>query len=208
LVNKKRIYRLYKEEKLSLRIKRKKRTSSSVRVPLTQASTANERWSMDFVHDTLAGGKKFRVLTIMDLYTRECLATYVDFSIKAPQVGMVLESLKIEGRKPKAITVDNGSEFSSKEIDYWAHKNGVLLDFITPGKPTENGFIESFNGRLRDECLNASLFYTLQEADKVINEWRQDYNQFRPHGSLGGLAPCEFWDQQKNEVTTQTFSTG
>lgn len=186
-------------------MKRKKKIRSAARVPLPDATAPDERWSMDFVHDTLARGKRYRVLTIIDLYTRESVATHVDFSIKAPQVVDVLDALRRQGRTPKAITVDNGSEFTSKELDAWAHIVGVSLDFIRPGKPTENGYIESFNGRLRDECLNASLFFSLADAKRLINEWRHDYNQFRPHSALRGLAPCQFWEQQTNRSDASNF---
>jgi putative transposase len=205
-VNKKRVYRLYKEEGLELRMKKKKqRIASAARVPLRKPGAPDERWSMDFVHDKLAGGRRFRVLTIIDLYTRESLATHVDFSIKAPQVVAVLDALRRNGRTPGAITVDNGSEFVSKELDAWAYVVGVSLDFIRPGKPTENGYIESFNGRLRDECLNASLFFTIADAKELINRWRHDYNQFRPHSALRGLAPCQFWEMENNRDCTSDF---
>lgn len=205
-VNHKRIHRLYREEGLQLRLKtKKKKRVTAPRVPLTKATQPDERWAMDFVHDRLVGGKSYRVLTIIDLYTRESLATYANFSIRAPRVVEVLEELRQKGRVPKSITTDNGSEFISKELDTWAYLKGIALDFITPGKPTENGYIESFNGRLRDECLNMSLFFSLADARRNIAQWRRDYNQFRPHSSLGGLAPCEFWEKEKQMESSQNF---
>jgi putative transposase len=188
-----------------LRIRRKKKLVSAARVPLKEASRPDERWSMDFVHDRLIGGRQFRVLTVIDLYTRESLALHVDFSIKGAQVVSVLEALRQRQRVPSAITVDHGSEFISKELDLWAHLTGVSLDFIRPGKPTENAYIESFNGRLRDECLNTALFFSLADARRCIAKWQDDYNQFRPHSSLGGLSPCEFWDREKQGGNAEIF---
>ena len=206
-VNKKRIYRLYTEEKLQVRVKkRKRRNVSASRVPPQMPTQPNEHWSMDFMADTLAGGKRYRVLTLVDLYTRECLVLEANFSLRAPDVVQALSALKKQGRCPKTITVDNGSEFSSKELDTWAYINGVKLDFIRPGKPVENAYIESFNGRVRDECLNANLSFSLAEARKVLSRWKTDYNWVRPHGSHGGLSPGEFAKQQQKGLPTAGFS--
>ena len=142
--------------------------------------------------DTLVNGRRVRVLTVVDLYSRACVLLAADFSLKAPKVVAALEQLCREGRRPHAITVDNGSEFVSKDMEIWTYLRQVKLDFIRPGKPVENAYIESFNGKLRDECLNAHLFFSLADARRTLALWREDYNTHRPHLSLGGLAPSEF----------------
>jgi putative transposase len=147
---------------------------------------------MDFVADTLDDGRRFRALTVVDLFTRECLAIEADFSLPGRRVTAVLDRLATTRTLPKFITVDNGTEFISKEMDSWAYHRGVQLDFIRPGRPVENAHIESFNGRLRDECLNAELFLTLEDARQKLAEWKSDYNKDRPHSSLGGRSPLEF----------------
>ena len=147
---------------------------------------------MDFVMDTVSGGRRIRVLAVVDDFTRECLAVEVDSSIGGARVARVLDRL-IEFRgKPEGITMDNGPEFAGRALDAWAYRNKVRLDFIRPGKPIENAYIESFNGRLRDECLNGNEFLSLREAQNIIESWREDYNDKRPHGSLGHLTPTEF----------------
>lgn len=167
-VNRKRVYRLYREEGLQVRTKkRKKKIVTQVRTPQSEATRQDERWSMDFVSDQLVGGRRFRVLTLIDLYSRECLALRAGFSLKGGDVADVMDGLKRNGRKPKTITVDNGSEFASKELDTWSYLNDVKLDFIRPGKPVENCYIESFNGKLRDECLNMNLFFTLAQVEQT-----------------------------------------
>lgn len=190
-VNKKRIYRLYSEEGLQVRTKRRKKYASHQRVPAAKPASRNERWSMDFVADTLVGGRRFRVLTLVDLYSRECLALRAGRSLRGAEVVEELNRLSVAGRKPSMITVDNGSEFTSKELESWCYLNDVKLDFIRPGKPVENCFVESFNGRLREECLNANLFFTIAQVEKILAVWMEDYNNFRPHGSLGGIPPSE-----------------
>lgn len=191
-MNHKKLHRIYKEERLQLHIRRRKKLAVVPRVPLPKASIQDERWSMDFVFDQLAGGKRYRVLTLVDLYSRECLALHAGFSLRGADVVSVLATLKDLGRKPKSITVDNGSEFISKDLELWAYTNSVLLDFIRPGKPVENGYIESFNGKLRDECLNMHLFFSLTDAEKRLAMWKEEYNTQRPHASLGGIPPSEF----------------
>ena len=186
LVNRKRIYRLYLEEGLQLRRRRRKRFAVHLRVPLPKASRRDERWAMDFMHDQLAGGKRYRVFTLVDLHTRECLALKADFSLTAADVVAALESLRLRGRKPGAITVDNGSEFSSRLLEGWAFNQGVKLDFIKPGKPVENAYIESFNGQIRYECLNASVLFSLALSPKELVHWQEDYNAARTHGSQWG----------------------
>ena len=206
-VNRKRIYRLYLEEGLQLRTRKRKRYAVHPRVPLTKPTRRDERWSMDLMHDQLAGGKRYRILTLVDLHTRECLVLRANFSLKASDVVEALEQLRLQGRKPGAITVDNGSEFSSKLLEAWAFSNGVKLDFIRPGKPVENAYIESFNGRLRDECLNVNLFFSLALAREELMKWKEDYNNVRPHGGLGGIPPREFSDRLTCEVQTPELST-
>ena len=153
----------------------------------------NERWSMDFMSDQLSTtGRRFRILNIVDDFSREALACEVDFSLPGVRVVQALDLLKVDRALPRAIVIDNGTEFCGKAVDQWAHENGVKLDFIRPGKPNENAFIESFNGKLRDECLNENWFNSLEDARRTIEEWRNDYNRNRPHSSLGGLSPEEF----------------
>ena len=169
--------------------KRKKKIATQVRAPQSEATRRDERWSMDFISDQLVGGRRFRVLTLVDLYSRECLALRTGFSLKGGDVAAVLDQLKRNGRKPKTITVDNGSEFTSKELDTWSYLNEVKLDFIRPGKPVENCYMESFNGKLRDECLNMNLFFTLAQVEQTVADRRHDYNHLKPHRSLGGVPP-------------------
>lgn len=185
-----RIY--YRVLKLSLRRRPRKKFRSAPRVPLPAPVRANQCWTMDFVHDMLSNGRKFKNLNVVDEYTRECLAIETDTSIGGIRVVRVLEMLCDLRGRPEAIRLDNGPEFTSRAMDDWAHKNGVKLDFIAPGKPTQNAFIESFNGKFRNECLNENWFDTLGEARDVIEAWREEYNGFRPHSSLGDLTPLEF----------------
>jgi putative transposase len=152
---------------------------------------------MDFVHDQLTSGRKFRVLTVIDKWHRQCVALEADFSLTGKSVVNAMNGIARERNLPYAITVDHGTEFTSKTLDEWCYLRGVKLDFIRPGKPTENGFIESFNGRLRDECLNVTEFATLDQVRDVLTAWRDDYNHRRPHGSLGNLTPSEF--EQKGQ---------
>jgi len=153
---------------------------------------ANERWSMDFVRDTLGDGRAFRSLTIVDDCTRESPAIEVDFSLPGERVVAVLDRLALTWGKPKAIVCDNGPEFASEALDEWAYRNDVTLDFIDPGKPTQNAFIESFNGTFREECLNESWFVSLADAQQTIEAWRVEYNTERPHSKLRDRTPREF----------------
>ena len=193
-VNHKRVHRLYKLENLNLRIKRPRRSrADSHRQDREPATSLHECWSMDFVADQLFDGKKFRTLNIVDNYSRKCIDIYVDQGIKGDQVVEVLESIRIKKRiVPKRIRVDNGSEFISKALDKWAYDNSVIMDFSRPGKPTDNAYIESFNGSFRDECLNTNWFLSMEDAKEKIKNWRNEYNSFRPHSSLSGLTPNEF----------------
>ena len=187
-----RVYRIYREEGLQVRTKRRKKTVSRRRGLLPRARGLNKIWSMDFVHDELANQRKIRMLTIVDHFSRESVAIEVDHGLRAPDVIRCLSRLKITRGLPKIISVDNGSEFSGKELDRFAYENGLHLHFIRPGKPTENAYIESFNGRHRDECLNANTFYSIEDAKDIIERWREDYNNWRPHSSLGDLSPMEY----------------
>lgn len=190
-VNRKRVYRVYREEGLAVRQRKRKRVAA-IRVPLVLPTRPDELWTMDFTQDALASGRKFRTLNLMDGYTREALAIEVDTSLPGARVVRVLQRLQELGRAPERIQVDNGSEFVSRVVDQWAYAQGVALHFIRPGKPTDNGYIESFNGKFRDECLNQFWFVNLLEAQERIEAWRQDYNQERPHSSLGYQTPLEF----------------
>lgn len=191
-VNHKRIYRLYCEEGLKLRKRRRRARAQVERVPLSLPTKADERYSMDFMRDTLADGRVFRTLNIVDDYTRECLAIEVDTSLPGARVVRVLERLAANGRRPLHIVVDKGPEFASKTVDQWAARHGVHLRFIDPGKPMQNAYIESFNGKFRDECLSQHWFVSLEEARSVSEEWRVDYNERRPHRSLQHQTPAEF----------------
>jgi putative transposase len=193
-VNHKRVYRLYRESGLKV-IKRggRKRALGS-RLPIASLSMPNERWSLDFVSDALADGRRIRILTIVDDFTRECLKMVVDTSLSGKRVTRELSSLISVKGTPKAIVSDNGTEFTSNAVLKWSHDTGVNWQYIQPGKPMQNGYIESFNGKLRDECLNESWFLSLTEAKEIIERWRHDYNQLRPHTSLKGLSPQRFLD--------------
>jgi len=197
-INHKRIYRLYVELGLQLRMKKKKKRASKSRLTLLKPTQANERWGMDFVSDCFDNGRRFRILTIVDLFTRECPVILAGISLTAEKVVACLEQLRVRGLLPQAITVDNGPEFISKKLDSWSYYYGVKMDFIRPGKPVDNAFIESFNGRIRDECLNTHIFYSLEDAREKIESWRLDYNNVRPHSSLGNLSPSEFAVHHKN----------
>jgi putative transposase len=193
VVNSKRVYRIYVEEKLVVRRRlRRRRICAQARVVLAPPSRPNETWTMDFLHDALATGRKVRTLSIEDAYTREMLTIEVDTSLPALRVVRVLERLRRERGLPERIVIDHGTEFTSKVLDQWAYAQKVRLHFITPGRPMENGYIESFHGRFREECLNEHWFLTLNDARETIEAWRLDYNQVRPHSSLGYLTPEEF----------------
>jgi putative transposase len=191
-VNKKRTYRIYREEGLSVRTKARKKRGSHLRVVPAAATAPNERWAMDFVHDQLMSGGRFRALTVVDTFTRQCPLIAVDTTFTGKKVAAALDELAADRGYPRTITVDNGTEFYSKEMDAWAYRHGVRLDFIRPGKPVENGCIESFNGRLRDELLNTELFLDINDARRKIEVWRRDYNGNRPHSALCDMTPDEF----------------
>jgi len=191
-VNHKRVYRLYREEGLQVRRRRRRKRAARPRRTLEMPAAPSQRWSMDFVHDELASGRRLRCLTVVDDFTREAVAIHVAHSIPGEHVAQVLDRAGGERGLPAAIVCDNGPEFTGRYLDQWAHERGIELSFIRPGKPVENAFAESFNGTFREECLNEHWFLTLQEARREIEEWRGDYNEVRPHSSLGKLAPSEF----------------
>jgi len=189
-VNHKRVYRIYREEGLSIRTKRPKRhVSGARRVHRDKADYLNKSWSMDFMADGLYNGRRFRVLTIVDNFSRESLGILVDQKIRGEHVAGFLDSIVQRRGLPKSIYVDNGPEFVSKALDKWAYEKKVTLDFSRPGKPTDNAYIESFNGTLRDECLNTHWFLSLEDAKLKIEQWRKNYNNFRPHSSIGNVPP-------------------
>ena len=190
--NHKRVYRLYREEGLAMRIRQRRRIRWSGAVVKPVASQPNQRWSMDFVSDCVSSGKVIRMLTIVDDCTRECPAIEVDTSLGELRVRRVLDRIASERGLPEAIVLDNGPEFRGRALAAWSEEREVRLEFIQPGKPVQNAYVESFNGRLRDECLNANWFTSLSDARRKIETWRQDYNQQRPHSSLDYLPPAEF----------------
>lgn len=192
-VNTKRIYRLYDEENLKVRSVERKKIARRQRVPQGNAVRPNDCWSADFVSDKLADGRSIRILTVVDQFTRECVWLEADRSMNGPKVVTALSKAIAErGAAPRSITLDNGSEFAGRAMEAWAMHLGVQLCFIRPGRPVENGFIESFNGRLRDECLNVEWFPTLSEAQRRLALWREHYNHQRPHSALDDRAPAVF----------------
>jgi putative transposase len=195
-VNAKRVYRLYRELGLQLRNKTpKRRVRAKLRNDRCSATRSNETWAMDFVHDQLATGRKLRVLTILDIFSRFSPALEPRFNFSGADVVRVLEEVCKEVGFPAAIRVDQGSEFVSRDLDLWAYQRGVTLDFSRPGKPTDNAFIESFNGKFRAECLNAHWFMTLDDARRKCEAWRRDYNEERPHSAIGNKVPIELVDR-------------
>ena len=198
--NHKRTYRIYKEEGLNLRSKRPRRNKTAAHRQQRPLLTGpHQCWSMDFVSDQLFDGRRFRALTLVDNYSRECLEIEVGQNLKGIDVVAVMERIKVvRGVVPQRIQCDNGSEFISKALDKWAYDNQVTLDFSRPGKPTDNPFIESFNGSFRDECLNVNWFLSLEDAKEKIRLFKEEYNSFRPHSSLSGLTPSEVVQQHSH----------
>lgn len=190
--NAKRIYRIYREEGLQVRQRRKRKTAKWRGERPQAAGGLNQRWSMDFMSDQLADGRKMRTFNVVDDFSRECLAIEVDTSLCGARVARVLDRLVAERGRPARIVLDNGPEFTGRELDRWAYEHEVELAFIQPGKPIQNAFVESFNGTMRNECLNEHWFLTLADARSIIENWRIDYNLNRPHSSLGGMTPSEF----------------
>jgi putative transposase len=190
--NHKRSERIYRQEKLALRIRRRKKLASQGRIEISKAGRANELWAMDFLHDVLYNGRKLRFLPIIDTYTKECFRIEVDTSIGGKRVCTVLSQIAAVRGLPENIVVDNGPEFISNALDAWAYERGVKLHFIRPGKPVDNAYMESFNGKFRDECLNLHWFMSVGHARAIAEDHRLDYNNERPHSSLGDLTPAEF----------------
>jgi putative transposase len=195
VINHKRTERLYQQENLAIRTKPRKKLPVTLRLPLPVPAQINDQWALDFVHDRTAGGRSFRCLSILDIYARECLTIHVDTSIPGKVVTDVLDRLIEMRGKPQSLITDNGPEFTAKAFLFWAEKHQIHLIHINPGKPMENGFIESFQGKFRDECLNLHWFSSLADARQKIETWRHEYNTERPHSSLGDLTPYEFKEQ-------------
>jgi len=201
-VNHKRVYRIYGEEGLNLRRRRPRRhVSGSRRMDRPTAECPNACWSMDFVCDSLFNGRRFRALTIVDNFSRECPAIEVGQSITGQNVVAVMDRLIQDRGVPDRIQCDNGSEFISRVLDKWAYENGVIIDFSRHGKPMDNAMIESFNGSFRDECLNVNWFLSIEDAQEKIEKWRTEYNEFRPHSSLGDMTPRQYAEQYKSQKT-------
>lgn len=192
-MNTKRIYRIYTEEGLQVRTKQRKRIARRQRLPAPIAARPNQCWAMDFVSDRLADGRSFRIFTVVDQFTRECISLEPDRFMSGQKVaGWLTLAIAERGIAPDSITADNGSEFAGRILEAWAMQHGIHLSFIRPGRPTENGFIESFNGRLRDECLNVNWFTSFADARVKLACWREQYNRHRPHSSLSDRTPLEF----------------
>ena len=191
-INRKRVYRLYRLDGLAVRRQKRKRAARVPRGIVSQLWRRGEAWAMDFMQDTLANGRRFRTLNILDTVTRECLRIEVDTSLPGKRVVRVLDQLVERHGTPTQITVDNGPEFTGEVLDAWAYRHGVALDFIDPGKPMQNGHQESFNGKFRDECLNLHWFVSLDDARRIIAQWEEEYNTTRPHSALGNQTPAVY----------------
>ena len=191
-VNHKKLFRIYREEALAVRQRRSRKRALGTRRPILVPNRPNQRWSLDFVSDALSDGQRFRVLCVVDDCTREALATIVDRSLSGARMLRELDTVIRQRGKPKMIVSDNGTEMTSHAVLGWCQDTGVEWHYIAPGKPTQNAFVESFNGRFRDECLNENLFCNLAEARNIIESWRKDYNTIRPHTSLSGIAPADY----------------
>lgn len=191
-VNRKRVQRIYREEKLMVRRRGGRKRAMGTRRPLEVPLVANQRWSLDFVSDQMTDGRRFRILTVIDNCTRECLGLVADTSLSGRRVARELDTIILRRGRPETIISDNGTEYTSNAILAWADDTGVSWHYIAPGKPQQNGFNESFNGRLRDELLNETLFRSLPHARIVLEAWRRDYNETRPHSKLGWLTPTAY----------------
>jgi len=191
-MNQKKLRRLYREEKLQVRKRGGRKRALGTRKPMVLPNRANERWSLDFVSDAFTDGRRFRVLAVVDDYSRECLALVADTSLSGLRLTRELDAVMKQRGKPRTIVSDNGTEMTSMAVLKWCQNTGVEWHYIAPGKPQQNGFIESFNGSFRDECLNETLFSSLSQARDQITDWKEDYNSQRPHSSLGNITPNEF----------------
>jgi putative transposase len=198
-LNHKKLFRLYREEKLTVRRRGGRKRALGTRTPMTLPQGLNQRWSLDFVSDVLADGRRFRVLVIVDDFTRECLALVADTSLSGRRVVRELDSIIERRRQPLMIVSDNGTELTSHAILRWQQERGVEWHYIAPGKPIQNAFVESLNGRFRDECLNEHVFQGLPAVRRIVEAWRIDYNLHRPHTSLGGLTPNEFATRSRQD---------
>ncbi len=198
-INWKKLYRLYKEERLTVRKRGGRKRALGTRAPMAIAQGPNQRWSLDFVSDTLVDGRRFRILCVIDDFSRECLAAVVDNSLSGHRVARELDLITEQRGRPCMVVSDNGTELTSNAILGWQQDTGVEWHYIAPGKPMQNGFVESFNGRLRDECLNEHLFTSYTHARQIITDWRIDYNNHRPHTSLDGLTPNEFATRSRKD---------
>jgi putative transposase len=208
-VNHKRVYRLYTEANLTVRKRRKAKRPIAERVPLQLAQSINEVWSMDFVSDSLSNGRRIKCLTVADDFSHEAVEIAVDYGISGHYVTCILDRAAVFRGYPLAVRTDNGPEFTSRAFMGWANSHGIQHILIQPGKPMQNGYIESFNGKFRDECLNEQWFDSLPLARSVISTWRQDYNEVRPHSSLGRIPPAKFAElhRQRAGDATQTSTT-
>ena len=190
VMNQKKLRRLYREEGLAVKRRRGRKRATGTRTPMPIPDGPGKRWSLDFVSDTFGAARRFRMLCVIDDYTRENLALVADTSLSGPRVARELDRLIRLYGKPETIVSDNGAELTCRAMLEWQNETGVAWHYIAPGKPMQNGFVESFNGKLRDECLNEEVFDSLSHARKILARWRHDYNHIRPHSSLGGLTPA------------------
>jgi putative transposase len=202
-LNLKKVYRLYKEERLGVRKRGGRKRALGTRAPMAIPQGVNQRWSIDFVQDALDDGRRFRLLNVVDDFTRECLASVLDTSLSGVRVVRELDRLCALRGSPAMIVSDNGTELTSHAVLRWVEETGIEWHYIAPGKPVQNAFVESFNGRLRDECLNEHVFRSLSQARAIVEAWRIDYNTVRPHSSLGGLAPSVFANRPSTEGQTE-----
>ena len=203
-VNHKRVYRLYTEANLTVRKRKKAKRPLSERVPLQMAQSVNEVWSMDFVTDSLSSGRRIKCLTVADDFSHECVDITVDYGISGQYVTRLLDRAAMFRGYPLAVRTDNGPEFTSRAFMAWASSHGIRHILIEPGRPMQNGYIESFNGKFRDECLNEQWFETLHQARLVIGSWRQDYNEVRPHGTIGRIPPARFAELHRQRAGDAT----
>ncbi len=200
-VNWKKLYRIYREEGLTVRKRGGRKRALGTRAPMAIPQGPNQRWSLDFMSDTLSEGRRFRILNVIDDFSRECLASVVDTSLSGQRVARELDRIAEMRGYPCMVVSDNGTELTSNAILKWQEERHVEWHYIAPGKPMQNGFVESFNGRLRDECLNEHLFANLRHATALIGAWREDYNHHRPHSSLDGLTPWEYHQRSREDQT-------
>ena len=207
-VNHKRVYRLYSAANLAVRKRKKVKRPPCERMPLQLATTVNEVWSMDFVSDSLANGRRLKCLTVADDFSHECVDIAVDYGMSGEYVIRLLDRAATFRGYPSAVRTDNGPEFTSRAFIAWAQAHGIRHILIEPGRPMQNGYIESFNGKFRDECLNDHWFQTLHQARAVISAWRQDYNEVRPHSSIGRIAPARFAELHRRQAGDSAQPSG